>query len=130
MDMGCGTGVLGILAAKLGAAKVEGIDIESWATENAIENGVANDVEFSGETGDAALLEGRTFDVILANINRNVLVADISAYKASLKAGGIIFLSGFLTTDVELISNVYNQAGFQLLSSSVEGDWNCLVFKL
>jgi ribosomal protein L11 methyltransferase len=97
---------------------------------NAIENGVANDVEFSGETGDAALLEGRTFDVILANINRNVLVADISAYKASLKAGGIIFLSGFLTTDVELISNVYNQAGFQLLSSSVEGDWNCLVFKL
>lgn len=130
MDMGCGTGVLGILAAKLGAAKVEGIDIESWATENAIENGTANGVEFSGETGDAALLEGRTFDIILANINRNVLVADISAYKASLNAGGIIFLSGFLTTDVELISNVYNQAGFQLLSSSVEGDWNCLVFKL
>ena len=130
MDMGCGTGVLGILAAKLGAAKVEGIDIESWATENAIENGNANGVEFSGETGDAALLAGRTFDVILANINRNVLVADISAYKASLNTGGIIFLSGFLTTDVELISQVYQKEGFSLLKSSVEGDWNCLVFKL
>jgi ribosomal protein L11 methyltransferase len=130
MDMGCGTGVLGILAAKLGAKKVEGIDIESWATENAIENGTANNVEFSGETGDAALLEGRTFDIILANINRNVLVADIQAYKASLNANGIIFLSGFLITDVELISQVYSNAGFKLQSSSVEGDWTCLVFNL
>ncbi len=130
MDMGCGTGVLGILAAKLGAAKVEGIDIESWATENAIENGTANGVEFHGETGNADLLQGRKFDIILANINRNVLVADISAYKASLNAEGIIFLSGFLTTDVELISQVYQKENFSLLNSSSEGDWNCLVFKL
>jgi ribosomal protein L11 methyltransferase len=130
MDMGCGTGVLGILAAKLGAAKVEGIDIESWATENAIENGTANGVEFHVETGNADLLKGRKFDIILANINRNVLVADISAYKASLNAEGIIFLSGFLTTDVELITKVYQKENFYLLNSSVEGDWNCLVFKL
>lgn len=129
MDMGCGTGVLGILAAKLGAKKVEGIDIESWATENAIENGTANEVEFSGETGDAALLAGRSFDIILANINRNVLVADIQAYKASLNENGIIFLSGFLITDVELITQVYSDAGFTLHSSTVEGDWNCMVFK-
>jgi ribosomal protein L11 methylase PrmA len=57
-------------------------------------------------------------------------VADISAYKASLNAEGIIFLSGFLTTDVELITQVYQKENFYLLNSSVEGDWNCLVFKL
>lgn len=130
MDMGCGTGVLGILAAKLGASRVEGIDIESWATENAIENGTTNGVEFFGETGDALLLNARKFDIILANINRNVLVADIQSYKDSLYESGIIFLSGFLTTDVELITAVYQKEGFKFIESSTEGDWNCLVFGL
>lgn len=130
LDMGCGTGVLGILALKLGAKSAEGIDIESWATENAIENGVTNSVDFSAQTGDASLLGKTKFEVILANINRNVLVQDVEIYAHSMEIGGLIFLSGFLSIDCPKIIEAYTKQGFQLIDSSDESDWNCLVFKL
>jgi len=84
-DMGCGTGILGILGAKLGAKHVLGIDIEEWAVENSIENVARNFVEMDVELGYATNLRGRLFDGMFANINRNILVADFTAYRNCLK---------------------------------------------
>lgn len=106
LDMGCGTAVLAILARMKGANPVLGIDIDDWAVNNSRENIVLNntsDIEI--ETGGAELLPGRKFDIILANINRNILLADISEYAKSLESGGILLMSGFYTEDIEAIEN-------------------------
>ena len=127
LDMGCGTGVLGILAAKLGAAEVIGIDIESWAAENARENAGANGVRMNALCGDASLLRGmEPFDRILANINRNILLEDAAQY-GKLLPKGKIYLSGFLSTDVDKITEAYTGIGFWVENQLNEGDWICLV---
>ncbi len=104
LDMGSGTGILGIMALKLGASSVDAIDIDDWAAENAAENARLNNIErMNCETGDAELLHNRTYDVVLANINRNVLMGDMAVYARCLTAGGSILLSGFFTSDQALI---------------------------
>lgn len=103
LDMGCGTGVLAILARKLGAAAVTAIDIDEWAVENARENFSKNDIhDFNLINGEAQSIKGK-FDIILANINRNILVNDMPAYAAALKEKGILLISGIYHSDLEQV---------------------------
>lgn len=104
LDMGCGTGVLAILAAMKGATPVTAIDIEEWAYNNAVENVVLNGMtSIRVLQGGAELLGEERYDVIFANINRNILLQDLPHYEAVLKQGGIIVMSGFYLDDVPAI---------------------------
>ncbi len=105
LDMGCGTGVLGILALKLGAKAATGIDTDPWAVENSLENAKLNSVEISVIHGDAAKINGK-FDVILANIQRNVLIQDIPIYVRHLQKEGSLLISGFYESDEEDIHSL------------------------
>lgn len=129
MDMGCGTGVLGILAAKLQAAEVKGIDIEEWAVENAIENAGRNEVEMQISIGGAELLiEVEEYDIFLANINRNILMKDMDFYIRSMKEGAALLLSGFLEPDVSAIKETCISKGLKFSEAHEEDTWRCLVF--
>jgi ribosomal protein L11 methyltransferase len=108
LDMGSGTGVLAILAEKLGAAHTDAIDNDEWAYENALENVTRNGCSaVTCLLGDAGLLGERKYDVIIANINRNILTRDAEAYLRVLAPGGTILLSGFYTHDIPLIAEAF-----------------------
>jgi ribosomal protein L11 methyltransferase len=129
MDMGCGTGVLGILAAKLDAAAVEGIDIEEWAVENARENAERNKVAMSVLLGGAEqLVAGVTYDIFLANINRNILVQDMDHYCKAMHAGSYLLLSGFLEPDVPALKELCAAKGLTFMEEKAEDTWRCLIF--
>lgn len=129
IDMGTGTGILSILAKKLGAGKTVGIDIDEFAIENARENGQLNDVEIEWLVGDdKALAELEAADIFLANINLNVITSNLEKYMAKVKPGGRIYLSGFLTTDREAIMNEAHRLGLTLLKESSENNWLTMVF--
>jgi ribosomal protein L11 methyltransferase len=102
LDMGTGTGVLAILAEKLGAKEILAIDIEDWSVENTKENAVRNDCsKITALCGDVDLIAGQKFDLILANINKNILKRHLSTYSEALVSGGKIYLSGFFETDAD-----------------------------
>lgn len=124
LDMGCGTGVLGILASRLGAAHVLGIDIDPWSYENVAENSSLNGVE-NMETllGDVSVIPDVKYDVILANINRNVLLQDVPAYSRHLKPGGLLVSSGYYRRDGELIETTFGQANLSLKKTMEENAW-------
>ena len=104
LDMGCGTAVLAILAAKKGAQRIAAVDIDEWAYNNAQENIHLNNVpQIKLSLGGAELLNGLKFDIILANINRNILLQDIPQYADALNRNGLLFLSGFYETDIPAI---------------------------
>ena len=118
LDMGCGTGILAIIAEKLGAKAVLAIDNDEWAFKNAIENVQVNKCNIiQVMQGDASLLPGKQFDVILANINRNVLLNDIKFYRKSLKSGGTLLLSGFFDYDIPTISKSLAESSLQVFAS-------------
>lgn len=124
LDMGCGTGVLGILARKLGAAQVVGIDIDRWSAENAAENAQLNHLEgFTWLQGDRSDLPERPYHLILANINRNVLLADIPTYVSHLAPGGTLVMSGFFASDLPALEE--RLAAFPMTRTAVkeEGEW-------
>ncbi|NDP22100.1 MAG: 50S ribosomal protein L11 methyltransferase [Paludibacter sp.] len=124
LDMGCGTSVLAILAAMRGAANLVAIDIDSWCTENSIENIAINKISgIDVKLGGAELLEGMHFDIILANINRNILLADIEKYAASLSKGGELYMSGFYVEDIPLIEAEANLYGLQLIDFNEKNNW-------
>lgn len=128
-DMGCGTSVLAILASKMGAVSVLAIDTDDWAVENSIENINTNNT--SGvvvKKGDAQLLVGKTFHIILANINRNVLLSDMEKYIRSLNKQGILILSGFFDVDINLIESKAKQFGMDLLNTKLKNKWAMLCF--
>lgn len=131
LDMGCGTGILAILAKKLGATKISGIDIDDWSIENSIENANINnasDIEF--KKGDAALLPlNETFDIILANINKNVLKKDMPFYFKCLKPKGYLLLSGFFTADVEELKSLATNIGFTFEESYSKNEWAVIKLK-
>ncbi|WP_339837985.1 50S ribosomal protein L11 methyltransferase [uncultured Maribacter sp.] len=105
LDMGSGTGVLAILTAMRGATNIDAIDIDNWCYLNAKENVERNKMDFiSVYEGDVALLKNKKYDLIIANINRNILLADIPAYVQSLNKDGVLLLSGFYTEDLEMIT--------------------------
>lgn len=128
LDMGCGTAILAILAAKRNAAYVEGVDIDEWAYNNALENMQRNGVEVCCRIGDASLLnpDDRRFDVIIANINRNILMCDMPRYCNVLKTGGTLLLSGFYTQDVPSLLQVAAGVGLSLVDSMTEDGWSAL----
>lgn len=124
LDMGCGTSVLAILAAMRGATDILAIDIDSWCTENSIENIELNNVKgIEVRKGGAELLTGMQFDIILANINRNILLADMEQYASCLKSGGELYMSGFYSEDVALIEAEANKNGLELVSTKLKNNW-------
>ncbi len=131
LDMGCGTGILAILAKQLGATSILGIDIDEWSIENSIENAAINaasDIVF--KKGDASLLPvTATFDVVLANINKNILKKDLASYYQSLKNNGYVLLSGFFTADVEELTNLAQSIGFSSVDQYSKNEWAVIKLK-
>ena len=125
MDMGCGTAILAILAAKMGAAHTYGIDIDAVAAVSAFDNARLNRVSRHVETycGDASLLQMGKYDVLLANINRNILIQDIPTYSRSLRKGGLLFVSGFYTEDLPMIRGVAEACGLVFTESDSMDNW-------
>lgn len=124
LDMGSGTGVLAILAEKRGAVKVDAVDNDHWCYLNAMENVERNHCQnISVHEGDVQFLNDQQFDVILANINRNILLADIPSYAKALKKKGLLFVSGFYETDLALISAKCLEAGLVEQGKLQKNDW-------
>lgn len=129
IDMGTGTGILSILAKKLGAAETVGIDIDEFAIENAIENGELNSEEVTWIVGDdKALADLKPSDVFLANINLNVITGNLAAYVDRIKPGGSIYLSGFLTSDREAILQKAIENGLEFTEEKSENNWMVMKF--
>ena len=129
LDMGSGTGVLAILAKKLGSATTVAIDNDEWAYRNALDNIRLNDEnEIVVELGDATSLNDRQFDVILANINRNILLRDMKEYVKSLVENGRIFFSGFYEEDLVLITKEAEHLGLKYVNHVTKNNWTAAVF--
>ena len=131
MDMGCGTAVLAILAAKMKAAHVYGIDIDAVAAISAYDNARLNRVGKVIETycGDASLLQRNSYDVLLANINRNILLQDIPTYSLCLHKGGLLFVSGFYLEDMPMILGVAQNVGLEYAGHDTIDNWCCIKFE-
>lgn len=124
LDMGSGTGVLAILAAMRGAEKVDAIDIDNWCYHNALENVERNEVgQVKVFEGDVRLLGDKSYDIILANINRNILLSDIPSYVAHLNSNGILFVSGFYEDDIFAISEICSGCGLIFEKNIKRNDW-------
>ena len=130
VDMGCGTAILAILAAKMGASKVFAVDIDAVAARSAWGNCRWNKVGTRVETacGDASLLQMSTYDVLLANIHRNIILEDFPTYCRSLRRGGHLLLSGFYVKDVPAIRSAAEALGLQFVGVSEREDWACVEF--
>ncbi|MEE3412338.1 MAG: 50S ribosomal protein L11 methyltransferase [Bacteroidales bacterium] len=130
MDMGCGTGVLGILSKKMGAKYVEAIDIDSWAKENTEENAYDNNVVLNIKQGGAEVISNdKCFDIFIANINLNILKDNIPIYTKYINKGGSLILSGFYQEDIkELLDNVLI-LGYKLKTSLTKDNWALVVLE-
>ncbi len=126
LDMGCGTSVLAIFAKQKGAKHVAAIDIDEWSVENSIENAQRNSVELEISQGTAENLGKETFDIILANINRNILISDIPTYSSVLNPKGLLLLSGLCFFDVSDILEVCEVSGLTLLEKEQREEWMTL----
>lgn len=133
LDCGTGTGILSIAALKLGASEAVGYDIDEWSADNARHNAVINRVDdrFTSLLGDASVIdtiEGE-FDLVLANINRNILLADMPRFVSKMHKGSVLILSGFYTADSPLLIQKAESLGLGFVSQNQDQDWACLVFK-
>jgi ribosomal protein L11 methyltransferase len=131
LDMGCGTGVLAILAEKKGAASLDAIDIDDWAFENTLENIQRNaSHHISVLKGGAETIPAEAeYDVVLANINRNILTRDMNVYVKHMKLGSEILFSGFYATDIHEITSVAEENKLTLMSQASKGEWCMLHFR-
>jgi ribosomal protein L11 methyltransferase len=129
LDMGCGTGVLAILAEMKGATSLDAIDIDNWCYLNSLEN-----VDRNGRKnitvleGDASLLSGKKYDVIIANINRNILLQDLETYVECLNANGNLFLSGFYNSDMSIIREKCKSLNMHFIEKFEKNEWVALKF--
>ena len=129
LDMGSGTAVLAILARMKGAFPVSAYDIDEWAYNNALENVQSNNfADIEVLLGDSSLLHGKKFDIILANINRNILLNDIPVYRKCLNDGGMLIMSGFYSEDLPLIEAKANETGLKVISNRIENNWTAACF--
>ena len=129
LDMGCGTGILAIFAEMKGAKPLDAIDIDNWCYENSVENVTRNNCEnISVYEGDAALLVDKKYDVIIANINRNILLMDMKVYTNCLEAGGILLLSGFYEQDIPVIDAEVIKYGLKLEKFIQRNNWVALKY--
>jgi len=130
LDIGSGTGILSILSSKHGAKEILAVDIDDWAYQNSIENSLLNKTEninfLKGEIDDVG---SRFFDVILANINRNIILKDLSKYHDRLNNNGDLLISGFLESDIDLIDECALQNGFSLINKKNKGKWYMIHLK-
>lgn len=130
LDVGCGTGVLSIAALKCGAASADAIDIDPWSTESAKYaaelNGLTSKIDIILGTVEA--IEGRHYDMVVANINKNIILGDIDRYCAALNEGGTLLLSGFLHQDVEDIMNGATSRGLHHTATLEEDEWRAMAF--
>lgn len=127
LDMGTGTGVLAIAAKKMGASRVVGVDIEDWCVENSKENALKNGIDdILFHTDDMDTFSDSKFNLIIANINRNVLMSHIPTYAKMLHPNGILLLSGFHREDVELLSHSVKQHGLTQIGETEKEGWICL----
>ncbi len=131
LDMGSGTGVLAIIAAKCGAKSVDAIDIDEWAKENCGENIEVNGVaeRVNPMLGNAALITDKSYDFIVANINRNILLADMPTYRNALRTGGTLLMSGFLEADIEILKSRATELGMSYEGARVRDGWVVMTIK-
>lgn len=133
LDCGCGTGILGISASLLGAAFVLGYDIDEWSADNARHNATLNGVDnMEVLLGDASVLGGvkERFDVVIANINRNILIADMSAFATHIKPDGVLILSGFYESDVTMLTRSATENGLVLHDVITDEEWASASFRM
>ena len=132
IDAGCGTGVLGLLCMKCGAKEVFAYDIDEWSVENAKINARLNDIySINIEEGDASVLpQSGDYDLLIANINRNILLNDMERFTRALKKGGKLLLSGFYETDAPLLIEKGKELGFALEKQSTQEGWTMLLLHL
>lgn len=134
LDCGCGTGILGIVALKAGASHATGYDIDEWSTSNSLHNAIINYVDDRYEVmlGDASVLNtiDRQFDVVVANINRNILLADMPQFKLRMQPGATLVMSGFYEEDAEIIKQRAKDIGLKYITMKNENNWACLMFTL
>src|SRR5690554_1541854 len=131
LDMGCGTGVLAILASMKGAVGITAIDIDEWAYSNAVENARLNNIQnIAVKQGGAELLvkEKKMYDVVTANISRNILLEDIPTYAKVLKRHGWLFISGFYQHDIPLLKTVAEEVGLTFQHTTEMGEWVAVAF--
>jgi ribosomal protein L11 methyltransferase len=129
LDFGCGTAVLAILAAKMGAKNVTAVDIDKWAVENSIENITENQVFVETILGNINSVKNRRFDIIFANISRNILLEILPSFSQMLNNKGIVILSGFLEDDIKIMKKNANQYDFHILEEKIKNNWVMLVMK-
>ena len=130
LDMGCGTSILAILASKRGAHPITAIDIDDWCVNNSRDNIQLNGIDnITVELGDARLLEGRApFDVIIANINRNILLADMDKYAACMHQGSELYMSGFYVEDIPFIQSKAESLGMEFVHHREKNRWVAVKF--
>ncbi len=131
LDCGCGTGILGIVAAKAGAQEVVGYDIDEWSVENTRHNARLNNVEnIEVLTGNVKVLShvNGLFDVVLANINRNILLQDMPEWREVMASDGTLIISGFYENDAAKLIACAQGLGLSVISTSSDGDWSLLIF--
>lgn len=129
LDMGCGTGILAIFAEMKGAKPIDAIDIDSWCYENSVENLEKNNCKhISVYEGDASLLVNKKYDVIIANINRNILLNDMQTYVNCLNEGGILLLSGFYNEDIPVIDAEVSKYHLKLNEIIERNNWVALKY--
>lgn len=129
LDMGCGTAILAILAEMKGAKPIDAIDIDNWCYLNSIENAERNNcTEIAVYEGDATLLKDKKYDLIIANINRNILLNDMQQYVACLNKNGILLLSGFYTEDIPFIDASCTEKGLTYVKKLERNNWTSLKY--
>jgi ribosomal protein L11 methyltransferase len=130
LDMGTGTGILAILAEQLGADSILAVDIEDWSVENTIENAERNAcIKIEGRCGDMDCISENEFDIILANINRNILLRHLPSYAEKLTSNGVLFLSGFFNSDAEDLKQAAGEVGLSFIDQKSEENWCALKFE-
>lgn len=132
LDCGCGTGILGLVASKLGASEVVGYDIDEWSVENAKHNAQLNGVDnLEVYFGNASVINhiSGVFDVVLANINRNILLEDMKSFRGVLNEGGYMILSGFYEEDIPVLLEKAKEFGLYEFGRRTDNNWACLVLK-
>ena len=129
LDMGCGTGILAIFAEMKGAKPIDAIDIDNWCYENSLENVTRNNCEnISVYEGDASLLVAKKYDLIIANINRNILLMDMNVYANCLNENGVLLLSGFYEEDIPVIDAEVSKHGLKLETFIQRNNWVALKY--
>ena len=130
LDMGCGTGILAIFAEMKGAKPIDAIDIDTWCYENSVENVQRNGCKhISVYEGDSSLLIDKKYDVIIANINRNILLSDMEIYTNCLNKTGVLLLSGFYSEDIPIIDAEVSKYGLTLNKTIKRNNWVALQYQ-